>query len=176
MRWRRPFSRLADEEGSATVEFVVILPVFLLVLLSAIETGMLVVRQSLLERAAGITLREIKIDGSGSGSLSQHKQDFCEASILFAQCEQTVFFTFDTLDTDSWDLSGISSGCADATETVSPVTQFSPGLSSEISVIRICALFDPIFPSNGLGAKLQQTDAGQFAQVVHAAFVSEAGS
>lgn len=174
-RWQ-PFSLRADEEGGATVEFVLILPVFLLVFLSAIETGLLVVRQALLERAAGITLREIKIDGTGSVSLSQRKQDFCEASILFSQCEQTVFFAFDTIDTESWDLSGNSTGCVDATNTVAPVTEFSPGLSSEVSVIRLCALFDPIFPSTGLGAKLQRTEAGQFAQVVHAAFVSEAGS
>ncbi|MDR9426915.1 MAG: pilus assembly protein [Salibaculum sp.] len=164
------------EDGNATIEFALIFPVFAFLLISSVETGLLAVRQAMLERAAGLTERDIRLDGSGSMTLSERKSAFCGDAIVFSNCEDTVFFAFEEVGGAAWDFSQLSTGCVDSTDTVTPVNTFTTGLTTNLSVVRICALFDPLFPTSGLGATLRRIDGEHYAQVVHTAFVSEAGS
>lgn len=164
------------EDGNATVEFVLIFPVFAFLLISSVETGLLVVRQAMLERAASLTARDIRLDGNGSMTLSERKAKFCGDAIVFANCEDTVFFAFDEVGGEAWDFSQLSTGCVDSTDTATPVNTYQTDLTTNLSVVRICALFDPLFPTAGLGAKLRRIDGEHYAQIVYTAFVSNAGS
>lgn len=166
-------ARLRGEDGGATVEFVVVFPLFIVLLLSAFETGVLITRQAMLERAASMTVRDIRLDGSGAMTLAERKTAFCDASILFGNCEETVFFAFEDVDTETWDFSGLSADCVDSPRSVTPVTGYRPGLSTDLSVMWVCALFDPVFPTTGLGAQLQRVDGEHYAQIVYTAFVGE---
>jgi hypothetical protein len=166
-------ARLRGEDGGATVEFVVVFPLFLVLLLSAIETGVLITREAMLERAASMTVRDIRLDGSGAMTLSERKAAFCDDAILFRNCEDSVFFAFADVDTETWDVSDLSGDCTDSPRSVTPVTGYRPGLSTDLSVMWVCALFDPVFATTGLGAQLQKVDGEHYAQIVYTAFVGE---
>jgi len=63
--------------------------------------------------------------------------------------------------------------CVDHSENARPVRTFVNGQENEMMILRVCAKFDPIFPTSGLGHYLEKDGAGQAALVSTAAFVQE---
>lgn len=63
--WARRLRRLlAREDGTATVEFVVLFPVFMMVLANAVEASVLMSRAAMLDRALDLAVRGLRIDAS----------------------------------------------------------------------------------------------------------------
>jgi Flp pilus assembly protein TadG len=58
---RRLRRLLAREDGTATVEFVVLFPVFMLVLVNAVEASVVMSRVAMLDRALDLAVRELRI-------------------------------------------------------------------------------------------------------------------
>ena len=67
-RLRRFFHK---EDGNASVEFVLVFPAFLSLLLMSIELGFVTMRHPLLERGLDIAVRELRL---GTGTVPQHDQ------------------------------------------------------------------------------------------------------
>jgi len=49
------------EDGNATIEFAILFPAFIMIFLSAFESGLLMTRQVLLDRAVDLTVRDIRL-------------------------------------------------------------------------------------------------------------------
>jgi hypothetical protein len=47
------------------------------------------------------------------------------------------------------------------------------GGGNDVMLVRICAVFEPIFPTLGLGAQLTRVNESDYALVAAAAFVNE---
>lgn len=170
----RHLNRFAKSEmGSGTVEFVITVPVMLIILLSGIELAVVNVRHSMLERAVDLTVREIRL---GTGSAPQHdqiKDMICEHAGFIENCDDNLRLEMIQLDPRNW--SGIprEADCTDSSEEVSPVRSFVNGAANDLMILRACAKFDPIFPSTGLGADLASQTDGMYGLVSTTAFVQE---
>ena len=59
------------EDGTATLEFAILFPAFIIILVSAVEVGFITMRHTLLDRAVDLTVRDIRL---GTGTAPQYAQ------------------------------------------------------------------------------------------------------
>lgn len=161
-----------DESGIATTEFVLILPVLMIMVLSIFEAGWLMTRSIMLDRALNIAMRDLRIGALPGISHDGLKRRICEDALVIMDCEDVVLIELTPLaDLASVPTSGAV--CVDRTSPIQPTTTFDPGARSEIMYIRVCTVVDPMFPWVGLGARIATDDSGGFVLASASAFMNE---
>lgn len=167
----RRFAR--NEDGSATVEFAILVPVFLVMLFSAVELSLISVKQSMLERAVDITVREIRL---GTGEAPQHDEIrdlICERTVFIDGCAENLRLEMVQFDPFVWTGIDPTPDCITKIEDVQPVRSFVNGQSNELMFLRACMQIDPIFPDWGLGGALTKDSSGRLSLLAASAFVQE---
>lgn len=175
IRKLKPYlGRLArDEDGSASVEFVLVFPIYLAFMIMSIELGFVTMRHTLLERGMDMAVRELRL---GTGSAPQHdaiKDLVCDNALMVQDCKLNLrlemapadLFAFNSLDT--------TADCTDQSEEANPVRTFTPGQQNELMLLRACYKYNPFFPDDFLGSALDKDSSGQAAIITMTAFVQE---
>lgn len=171
-RLRLAARRIArQEEGTATIEFVMFVPVFLTVFMSAFESGLLMTRQSMLERAVDVTVRELRLGWKPTHE--QLKARICNVATVFPDCAGSVMLELRPIDTTTWSMLDPNVTCVNRNEVIQPVVAFVPGSQNEMMLVRACAVFDPIFPITGMGLNLPLDASGGYQLAATSAFVNE---
>lgn len=78
------------ERGNVTVEFALVFPVFIMILTSSIEMGVITIRQTLLERGLDIAMREVRVGTSANYSHDQVRAMICDGAAIFDDCEENL--------------------------------------------------------------------------------------
>lgn len=165
--------RLKDDRGTASIEFVIVFPFFLGVLLSSFELSLITMRETMLERALDLTVREIRLE---TGSAPQHdeiKTLVCERAPIIPDCEKNLRLEMVQIDPRNWVSPDEDFDCTDQSQEVQPVRNFVNGMDNDLMLLRACAKFTPTFPGAGLGKSLSKDAAGMAALVASSAFVQE---
>ena len=162
---------LRAEDGNATIEFVIIVPLFLTIFMSAFECGLLMTRNVMLERAMDISIRDLRLGATPTHD--QLKQKICTLAAIIPNCMSTVLLELRPVSTTTWQPLGTTVTCVDRTQVIQPITQFLPGVKNQMMLVRACAVFDPIFPLTGLGLKLPKDASGGYQLIASSAFVNE---
>ena len=171
----RPFKHFAKREnGSATIEFVLLFPAFMTLFLASAEVGILTLRNVILERSTDIVVRNLRL-GIGSTPTNENlKTQICEQARIFRSCESDINIELRRINTDTWIPAGLDqANCVDRTEEVAPVIEFTPGGANDVMLIRVCIIFDPFFPTAGLASRIPLDGSGGYAIVASSAFVVE---
>lgn len=161
------------EDGTATVEFAILFPAFVTILLSGVEQGMITVQHSMLERGLDLAVRNVRL---GTGDAPQHddiKTQICDYAGVLKNCEATLRLEMVQVDLRGAVVLDAYPDCVDTSEPVAPVRNFVNGRQNELMILRACVKIDPIFPTTGLGNQLVKDGSGQVALVAAAAFVQE---
>ncbi len=161
------------EDGNATVEFVILFPMLMLLLVMTIELGLIQVRSMFLERALDMTVRELRLS---TGVVKQHndiRDAVCARSYFVQDCDTELRIEMIQMDPYNWTAINHSPDCIDNAELVSPVRTFENGMSNELMFIRACIKFDPLFPIIGLGESLPKDASGRIQLHTSSAFVQE---
>lgn len=172
----RPLRRFRkDTDATVTVEFAILMPLFLMFLFSTVELGMLILRQSQLERALDIAVREIRLT---TGAAPQHdvvRDQICEISGFIDNCSSSLRLEMIQLDPFAWVPVNEQPDCISKPEEILPVRGFSnDGESNDLMLIRACMRFKPIFSDWGFGENLSTADPeGLVSLVATSAFVQE---
>lgn len=168
----RRFGR--DDSGTASLEFVLVAPFFLGIMIFSIELGFVTMRATFLERGLDMAVREVRL---GTGTAPQHddiKQIICDNSIMINDCESNLRLEMRPADIRSFSALDAEADCTDQAEPAKPVREFVPGQQNELMLLRACLKFRPLFPASVLGAKLISDDSsGQAALIATTAFVQE---
>ena len=162
-----------DERANPTVEFVIMFPVMVFFLLSAVELGFMTMRNTMLERAVDMTVRDIRL---GTGMDLQHddlKDSICERGGMLPDCRENLRLEMVQIDPRNWSAPDPTPDCTDQSEDAKPVRNFVNGQENELMLIRACYKFRPVFPMTGLGKSLTTDGAGHAAMVASSAFVQE---
>jgi Flp pilus assembly pilin Flp len=174
MRFPRPLRRfLRREDGTATVEFAILVVPMFTMLISAVELGMIHIHHSMLERAVDLTVRDIRL---GTGTAPQHdeiKAIVCERAGFIDDCANNLRLEMIQLDPRNWAAVSSDADCTDTSEPVKPVRRFEHGSDNELMFLRACAKFDPAFPTIGMGEKLVLAGDGKYALISSSVFVQE---
>lgn len=163
------------EDGTSTIEFVILFPVFFTLLLSSAESGLLMVRQMMLERGLDLSVRAVRLGTSTAVSDEDLRKMICTGAGLIPNCMTELKVEMISLDPWNFDRPAESPDCVNRNEEVQVNRTFQNGSSHQVMMIRACALFDPMLPNIGLGRRLSEEGEKPYALVSSSIFVMEPG-
>ncbi|NGM46418.1 pilus assembly protein [Rhodobacter sp. SGA-6-6] len=171
---RRALSRLfRREDGTATVEFVLVVPVVISIFMASVEAGFYMAKHVMLERGLDLVMRDIRLGNLGTFENNKLRKLICEATPILVDCENTLMVEMRPISTSTFAISADPATCVDRGESTEVDDHVEPGGSNEIMIIRVCAIQDPIFPSTGIGLHLRADARGGYQMVTASVFVNE---
>lgn len=184
---RRIMGLTREEDGNATVEFVVIFPIYMMLMAMSFELSLITLRQTLLERGLDIAVRDIRL---GTGEYAQNgteeeneaaaeeyhdkiKDRICEQSFGIGNCEQNLKLEMVRTSMRSFTPPGDTVMCTDRSEKGKATYHLEPGQQNDLMFLRACLKYDPLFPAWQLARALKADPNGQLAITSMSAFVME---
>lgn len=166
----------ADERGYSSVEFVIVATTFLTGFFWIFETGLIMTKQMMLERAIDMTVRDLRLYSNpptqqdGETIYQWAKRTTCENAYVFKDCEENLHLEMDVFDPSSGYAKNFK--CVDReANDLNPLGVFTPNQRSEIMYIRACIRVDPMMP-NGVALFPGVNDKG-VPLVADTAFMNE---
>ena len=175
MALHRPFRRFwRHDHGSATVEFVIVVPLVLALLFSAVDFGAVMLRQVFLDRSVDIAVRQVRLGNVAGAGFEAFKQTICDGTILIPNCTGSIAVEMRPIDTASFAGLDTPAQCINRAEDLEPVLAFNPGTGNqELMLIRVCIVADPFIELTGLVLGMPTDASGAYSIVSHAAFANE---
>ena len=170
---KRLFRAFRREDGTATIEFVLTVPLLITIFMASFESGLLMTRQVMLEQAVDITMRELRLGHYPAPDADLLKSEICSRTVILNDCEANIMIEMTEVSTSTWTMPSTNATCVDRSKDVQPVIALQIGQQNDIMLIRVCVLQDPIFPSTGIGLALPKVSEGGYAIVAVSAFVTE---
>lgn len=160
------------EDGAVTIEFVIIFPVFMFFILSAMEYSLVTMQQAMLEHSVDRTVRDIRLGTGTNPTHDEIKASICEKAAVIRDCDSNLQLEMIIQDAFVGVNLPVEVDCTDNSEEVKPVREFSNGAANELMILRACAKLDPVFPTSAMGRTLVD-ETGQIAITSTTAFVQE---
>jgi len=164
---------MGHEDGNATIEFVILFPVFMTIFLSVFESGLLMTRYMMLERGLDITVRAIRLSTGTPVTHDQVRDSICKLALILPDCANAMKVELDPINTSTWAMPARAADCIDRGSTTNKPANFTPGTSNGLMYVRACIVVDPWFPGTGLGLQLPKDSTGGYQMVATSAFVYE---
>ncbi|MGO4907662.1 TadE/TadG family type IV pilus assembly protein [Pseudorhodobacter sp. W20_MBD10_FR17] len=173
-RLTAPMRRVfASEEGTATIDFVLCIPVIMTIFIASIESGVLMTRFLLLERSVDIVMRNLRLGEYPNPTSDFLKAEICDRSTILEDCEANITIALEPIDQTTWAFPSREAGCVDRSNNISPALTYNPGAAHEIMMVRVCVIQDAVFPSTGIGLNLPKDAKGGYGLITTSAFVNE---
>lgn len=169
----RLFARFRNEDGSSTVEFVLIFPVIFGIFMSGYEASMYVTRFVLLDRALDITMRELRLGRLPGATHDTLKDEICDRTILIRDCRQNLKLALQPVDTGTFTMPNTPMQCVDRTQAIQPVTTVNPGAGDQIMIVRACVIIYGVFPGSAIGTRMPKEPGGGYIMTAKSVFVNE---
>lgn len=169
-RWMRAFKR---EEGTASVEFVIVVPIILTIFMASFEAGFFMIRSVMLEQAVDMTMREVRLGHFAMVNGPILKEEICKHILLFTNCEASLSVEMERVLTTNWSLPVDLTTCVNRSENTEPAVQMQIGQQNEMILVRACIIQDAIFPSTGLALEMPLDAQGGYALYSKSAYVVE---
>jgi hypothetical protein len=165
--WRR-------EDGTASMEFVLVIPVIMAIFMASFESGLLMVRSIMLEQSVDMTMRELRLGHYPDATNQKLKKEICDLTVIFSDCVSNMKIELQRVSTTSWSLPSEPIKCVNRQEPIVPVVQpANSGQQNDLMLIRVCVVLQAMFPTTGLGLKLPLDADGGYGLIARSAFVVE---
>jgi hypothetical protein len=161
------------EDGTAAMEFVLVIPVIMMIFMASFESGLLMTRSIMLEQSVDMTMRELRLGHYASVTNLLLKREICSRTIIFPNCMSNIKIQLDRVNTTSWDIPATPAHCVNRREEGEPVVSMSAGQQNDLMLVRVCIALQAMFPSTGLALKLPLDEDGGYGLVARSAFVTE---
>lgn len=162
-----------EEDGNMTVDFAFALPTAFLFAAATFETGMIGLRDVMLERGVDVTVREVRIGALPDPTHDALRTRICEAAMIIPDCENQLKLEMIRNDVRNYAEVDSQPDCVDRTATGEPMINWTNGGNNELMILRACSLFDPVLPTAKVGATLPKQSEGAYALVATSSFVLE---
>ena len=164
-----------DEEGAATLEFCLVVPAFIGIMISSFESGLMMVRNVMLERGVDFAVRELRLGQPVPPTFQQLKDTICANALIIADCNDRIQLELSPIDMATFSMPTTAPRCIDIDSEIDPIddTTFIGGGNNDLMLVRVCALFQPMFITTGWGMNMPTDGNGNYALVVKSAFVNE---
>lgn len=169
---------LRDDKGTASVEFVLVFPVFFGFFLMTYESGVLSARSVMLERGVDVTVREMRIGTIMNPTRDILRERICEVSLILQDCLNLLEIELIQKDPLNWTPVSTDVRCIDRGEVTQQVVTVDQSANNRLMFLRACIRVDPFLPSSWLGTAIIANNndtaaAGSVALVAMGAFVVE---
>ena len=164
---------LRREDGTASMEFVIVVPVILLIFMSSFESGLLMTREILLEQSVDMTMRELRLGHYPVVTNAVLKKEICDRTIIFPNCQNNIAIELDRITTTTWSIPTDITHCVNSTAPVQPVVSLNAGQENDMMLVRVCVSLPAMFPGMGLALAIPLDSQGDYALLARSAFVVE---
>jgi len=161
------------EDGTASMEFVLMVPLFITIFMASFESGLMMVRSILLDQAVDMTMRELRLGHYAIVDEDKLRTEVCSRTIIFATCEDNMLIELERVSTADWTIPGTPTQCINRDDVIEPVVAMQIGQQNDVMLVRICVIQDAIFPTTGIGLGLSVDSGGGYALISRSAFVVE---
>ena len=161
-----------DEAGGASIEFVLLFPVFFTLFVSAFEVAMMNVRAVMLERATDIAVRDIRLSSGNNIEYDDVIDVICAQALVIGDCASVVKIEMIPVDQTAWATLDGDIDCVQREENIEPIIRFENGQENELMLMRVCAIMDPFFPTVGVGRSMPKDASGGYIVSTSSAFVN----
>ncbi|MBK1635733.1 TadE/TadG family type IV pilus assembly protein [Rhodovulum adriaticum] len=165
-----------DDSGTSTVEFAILFPLVISVMLMSYETSIIMARQFMLDRAMDIAMRGLRLGSWPEITHAEFKEKVCENVPFGLECSDALAIEMVPVSKTTWTMPDGAITCVDRTEEIQPVTTFSQGPDNGLMMVRACMTIDPFFPGVGVGLKLDAAPQDGFYLTSTSFFVNEPGT
>ena len=169
-RLARGFMR---EDGTATIEFALAVPVLMTVFMASFESGLLMTRSIMLDQAVDITMREMRLGHLVSPTAAMIKEEICKRSVILNNCEANTIVELTRISTTTWKMPSARASCVSRDLQYQDPDIFVSTAPNDMMLVRVCVRQDLMFPTSGLGLKLATDSQGGYGLVSMTAFVVE---
>ncbi|MCB1336727.1 MAG: pilus assembly protein [Maritimibacter sp.] len=176
MKFIKRIARAAlGEDGSATVEFVIIFPAIMTIFLSSFEVSIYLTRAVLLDRALDLNVRLLRLGAMEPSTPEELKRRVCDDALIFDDCMSAMMIELTTVSTSDWTLPNAQITCVDRgeDEDMQPAVTFNKGTVNDLMLVRACTILDPFFGTTPLVMQLPVDDTGGYAVAAASTFVNE---
>lgn len=162
------------EAGTATIEFVIALPIVLALLFSSVDFGAVMLRQVFLDRAVDISVRDVLLGTIPSNGIGTLRRNICARTVLIANCEASITIELRPIDTNTWAGLNSPAQCINRSANIAPTLTFNPSAGNQdLMLVRVCASVDPFITWTGMILGLNQNANGDYLLVSMGAFTNE---
>lgn len=173
-RPRRALSRLfRREDGSATVEFVIIFPLMFSIFLASIDAGFTMIRQAMLDRAVDIAIRQVRIGNIRNDGSDRLSDLICANSILLPNCTANIAVEMQRIQPGSTAGLDAPFRCIRAEDEVRPALSFTTGAQNDLMIVRVCVSSNPLIRMTGYLTAMPINAQGNYQLTARAVFVNE---
>ena len=123
------------EDGTAALDFVLVIPILLMIFMASFESGLLMVRHLMLEQAVDVTMRNLRIGLIKSPTAAVIKQEICGRSSILVNCNENIRIELTPVSTTSWNFPAAKTECVDRSEVIQPSLNFNPGTANEVMLV-----------------------------------------
>ena len=172
-----PRKLLRRQDGSAQVEFVVMVPLLFSIFFMGVEAGVLQMRQVMLDRALDMAIRDLRLGALGSTPDHDNVRDaICDHSFLIPNCNDNLALELTPINLTTWTTPQVSIECVDRETDITPVNTMTQAGSVRPTLVRACLIVDLIFPTSRLGLRLSTDSQGGFRMVAASFYINEPGT
>ena len=124
---------LRTEDGTATVEFVIVFPIIIIIFVAAFETAMLLTRQVIMERSLDSAVRHLRLTSGLSVTHDAIRENICENSPVLLNCNEALLLDLRVIDQETYNLPDYHTLCVDRSGVVNHCTAWSMRCASKSS-------------------------------------------
>lgn len=171
---RRLKARLRREEGTASIEFVLAVPVLMTIFMASFESGLFMVRHVMLEQALDHTMRELRLNHLGNVTVDSLRQEICDRTVVLNDCESNMMLELQPINTATFAMPATPTSCVNRGAVIAPdVPPFIRGGPQDLMIVRACIVQDPMFPMTGIGLRMPKDGQGGYGIVALSIFANE---
>ena len=172
------FKRLARgfrrEDGTASIEFVLAVPVLMTIFMASFESGLLMTRSIMLEQAVDVTIRELRLGHMTLPDADKIKVEMCKHTAVIKDCKVNTIVELTRINTANWALPTNAATCIDRDAAIEiPNDTFTSPLPNDLMLVRVCVRQKLMFPTSTIGMKVASDSKGGYSLVVASAFAVE---
>ena len=165
--------KMRGEEGTATMEFVLVLPLIMAVFMASFESGLLMTRTVMLEQSVDMTMRDLRLGHYPNANSQVLKRQICSRTIIFPDCENNIKIELNRVSTATWTMPVTPPHCINRRQAIEPVVTMNVGQQNDLMLVRVCVVLNAMFPSTGIALNLPLDSDGGYAIVTRTAFSIE---
>jgi hypothetical protein len=154
------------------MEFALLVPMLLMIILATLESGWLMVQTIMLDRALDQTVRELRIGSLANPTQASMRERICEQALVLSDCENRLSLELFRVQGTSGYPSD-AARCINRNSPIAPVLRFTPGGRTEVMFVRACFVVSPLTPGIGLGLALPKDETGALRIIAKSGFVNE---
>ncbi|PLL11126.1 pilus assembly protein TadE [Tabrizicola sp. TH137] len=175
MRLSRLLKRFRrDERGNATIEFVILMPLCFTIFAAALESGLMMLRWTSIDRASDIVIRSLRLGQYENPDALMLRREICDRTFMIEDCFENTVVDIREINRATFLMPDADAPCVTrANEIIQPVVEVTPGQQNDLMLIRVCVTTDALFAGSTFAVPITYDAHGGYAISVASVYVNE---